>query len=65
MVYFGYPVALVAYVLSKLPTRLGGLCGIFNPVLVVHYMILMICICTVSVGMGKGISYITFHVWNS
>lgn len=63
MVYFGYPVALVAYVLSKLPTRAGGLCGVFNPVLVVHYMILMIC--TVSVGMGKGISYITFHVWNS
>ena len=63
MVYFGYPVALVAYVLSKLPTRAGELCGVFNPVLVVHYMILMIC--TVSVGMGKGISYITLHAWNS
>ena len=27
--YFGY-VALVAYVLSKLPTRAGGLCGVFK-----------------------------------
>lgn len=53
MVYFGYLVALVAYVLSKLPTRVGGLCGVFNPVLM---------ICTVSVGMGKGTSYITSRV---
>ena len=63
MVYFGYPVALVAYVLSKLPTKAGGLCGVFNPVLVVHYMVMMIC--TAFVGMGKGTSYITFRVWNS
>jgi hypothetical protein len=31
VVYFGYPVALVAYVLSKSPTRAGGLCGVFKP----------------------------------
>lgn len=63
MVYFGYLVALVAYVLSKLPARAGGLCGVFNPVLVVHYMVLMIC--TVSAGMGKDTPYTTFRVWNS